>query len=440
MRQTKDPLAWGESPGTAAGSVVSRSVAERNAPALDLAAVRADFPALDQQVHGRPLVYLDSAATAQRPRAVLDAVTDFYLRDNANVHRGIHELSRRATDGYEAARARVAAFLGAADPAEVIWTRGTTEAINLVAMTWGWANLREGDEVVLTLLEHHSNIVPWQLVAERTGAKLRYVGIDDEGRLDLDELDTLLSERTKLVAVGHISNALGTINPVREIVERAHRVGALVLVDGAQGAAHTRVDVGALGCDFYAFSGHKLGAPMGIGVLWARRELLEAMPPYQGGGEMIDLVGPDGSTWAALPHKFEAGTPNVGGAIGLAAALDYLDALGHEAIAAHEAELVRYGLERLGAVEGLRHFGPLDQAERTAVFSFDLEGVHPHDVATILDVEGIAIRAGHHCAQLLMRRLGVAATTRASCFVYSTTAELDRLAEGLEGARKIFGY
>jgi cysteine desulfurase/selenocysteine lyase len=322
----------------------------------------------------------------------------------------------------------------------VIWTRGTTEAINLVAMTWGWANLKEGDEVILTLLEHHSNIVPWQLVAERTGAKLRWVGIDDEGRLDLDELDTLLSERTKLVAVGHISNALGTINPVREIVERAHRVGALVVVDGAQGAAHTQVDVQALGCDFYAFSGHKLGAPMGIGVLWARRELLEAMPPYQGGGEMIDMVGLESSTWAALPHKFEAGTPNVGGAIGMAAALDYLEGLGAERIAAHEAELVRYGLDRLGAVEGLRFFGPLDPAERTAVFSFELDGVHPHDIATILDAEGIAIRAGHHCAQPLMRRLGVAATTRASCFVYTTTEEIDRLAEGLANARKIFGY
>jgi cysteine desulfurase/selenocysteine lyase len=407
---------------------------------LDLAVVRADFPALNQRVHGHPLVYLDSAATTQRPRAVLDTVAEFYLQDNANVHRGIHELSRRATDSYEAARVRVANFLGAAEPAEIIWTRGTTEAINLVAMTWGWANLREGDEIVLTLLEHHSNIVPWQLVAERTGAKLRYVGIDDEGRLDLAELDTLLSERTKLVALGHISNALGTINPVREIVERARRVGALVLVDGAQGAAHTQVDVQALGCDFYAFSGHKLGAPMGIGVLWARRELLEAMPPYQGGGEMIDMVGPESSTWAALPHKFEAGTPNVGGAIGMAAALDYRDSLGHEAIAAHEAELVGYGLERLGAVEGLRHFGPLDPAERTAVFAFDLEGVHPHDIATILDAEGIAIRAGHHCAQLLMRRLGVAATTRASCFVYTTKEEIDRLAEGLAVARKIFGY
>jgi cysteine desulfurase/selenocysteine lyase len=436
MKEVLDPLAH----DVDLDKAVASDAAPSRAPALDLAAVRADFPALDQKVHGHPLIYLDSAATTQRPRAVLDAVSDFYLADNANVHRGIHELSRRATDRYEAARARVAAFLGATDPAEVIWTRGTTEAINLVAMTWGWANLKEGDEVILTLLEHHSNIVPWQLVAERTGAKLRYVGIDDEGRLDLDELDTLLSERTKLVAVGHISNALGTINPVREIVERAHRVGALVVVDGAQGAAHTQVDVQALGCDFYAFSGHKLGAPMGIGVLWARRELLEAMPPYQGGGEMIDMVGPESSTWAALPHKFEAGTPNVGGAIGMAAALDYLEGLGAERIAAHEAELVRYGLDRLGAVEGLRFFGPLDPAERTAVFSFELDGVHPHDIATILDAEGIAIRAGHHCAQPLMRRLGVAATTRASCFVYTTTEEIDRLAEGLAGARKIFGY
>lgn len=430
MKEVLDRTVPGTTHGSAAAVV----------PPLDVEAVRADFPALAQTVHGHPLVYLDSAASAQRPRAVLDAVTAFYREDNANVHRGIHELSRRATERYEAARARVAQFLGAADPAEVIWTRGTTEAINLVAMTWGWANLREGDEVVLSILEHHSNIVPWQLVAARTGAELRYVGLDDEGRLDLAELDTLLTERTKLVAIGHISNALGTINPVREIVERARRVGARVLVDGAQGAAHAVVDVQELGCDFYAFSGHKLGAPMGIGALWGRRELLEEMPPYQGGGEMIDMVYHDHSTWAALPHKFEAGTPNVGGAIGMAAALDYLDSLGREAIAAHEAELVRYGLERLSAVEGLRHFGPLDPAERTAVFSFELEGLHPHDVATILDSEGIAIRAGHHCAQLLMRYLGVSATTRASCFVYTTKDEIDRLAEGLEKARAVFGY
>jgi len=317
---------------------------------LDLAAVRAEFPALDQRVHGYPLVYLDSAATAQRPRAVLDAIADFDRRDNANVHRGLYELSRRATDRFEAARSTVARFLGAADAAEIVWTRGTTEAINLVAMTWGLTNLRAGDEVVLTVLEHHSNIVPWQLVASRTGARLRYVDIDDEGRLRLDQLDRILADRPRLVAVGHASNALGTINPIREICERAHAAGALVLVDGAQGAAHCKVDVQALGCDFYVFSGHKLGGPMGIGALWARRELLEAMPPWQGGGEMIDVVELERSTWATVPHKFEAGTPNVSGAVGLAAAIEYLESLGADAVAAHERMLVEYGLERLAAV------------------------------------------------------------------------------------------
>lgn len=406
---------------------------------LDLAAVRAEFPALDQRVHGYPLVYLDSAATAQRPRAVLDAIADFDRRDNANVHRGLYELSRRATDRFEAARSTVARFLGAADAAEIVWTRGTTEAINLVAMTWGLTNLRAGDEVVLTVLEHHSNIVPWQLVASRTGARLRYVDIDDEGRLRLDQLDRILADRPRLVAVGHASNALGTINPIREICERAHAAGALVLVDGAQGAAHCKVDVQALGCDFYVFSGHKLGGPMGIGALWARRELLEAMPPWQGGGEMIDVVELERSTWATVPHKFEAGTPNVSGAVGLAAAIEYLESLGADAVAAHERMLVEYGLERLAAVDGLRLFGPQAPEERTPVFSFALDGVHPHDVATILDAEGIAIRAGHHCAQPLMRRLGVPATTRASCFVYTTPEELDRLVEGLGAVRRIFG-
>ncbi len=405
---------------------------------LEPATVRAHFPALDQRVHGHPLIYLDSAATAQRPNAVLDAVRDFYERDNANVHRGLYELSRRATESFEAAREVVARFVGAAEPAELVWTRGTTEAINLVALTWGWANLREGDEIVVTMLEHHSNLVPWQLVAQRTGAKLRRVDIDDEGRLRLDQLDELLGERTRLVAVGHVSNALGTINPVREIVERAKAVGAKVLVDGAQGAPHHKVDVQALGCDFYALSGHKMGAPMGIGALWARRELLEEMPPWQGGGEMIETVELEHSTWAAVPHKFEAGTPNVAGAVGMAAAAEYIESLGYDAIAAHERALVRYGLERLSAVEGLRLFGPEDPEERTAVFSFALEGVHPHDVATILDAEGIAVRAGHHCTQPLMQRLGVPATTRASCWVYNTTDELDRLAEGLEAARRIF--
>ncbi|HEY8484054.1 MAG TPA: cysteine desulfurase [Longimicrobiales bacterium] len=406
--------------------------------APDIAAVRSEFPALDQEVNGRPLVYLDSAATAQRPRAVIEAVAEFYRRDNANVHRGLHELSRRATDRYEAARAAVARFLNA-DPAEVVWVRGTTEAINLVAMSWGWANLRPGDEVVVTVMEHHSNLVPWQLAAERTGARLRHVDIDDEGRLRLDQLDELLSERTKLVAVSHVSNALGTINPVREICEKAHRVGALVLVDGAQGAAHLEVDVQALGCDFYAFSGHKLGGPMGIGVLWARRELLEAMPPFHGGGDMVGIVELERSTWAEVPHKFEAGTPNVAGAVGLQAALEFLERIGHEALWAHEQALVRYGLERLAEVPGLRLFGPKNPEERTAVFSFELEGIHPHDVATILDAEGIAIRAGHHCAQPLMRRLGVPATSRASCYVYTLPEEIDRLVEALGVARKVFG-
>ncbi len=406
---------------------------------LDVAAVRDQFPALDQRVHGHPLVYLDSAATAQRPRAVLEALVHFYERDNANVHRGLYELSRRATDAYEAAREVLARFVGAADPAEIVWTRGTTEAINLVAMTWGWANLREGDEILVTVLEHHSNLVPWQLVAQRTGARIKRLDIDEQGRLRLDQLDELLTERTRIVAVGHISNALGTINPVREIVERAKAVGARVLVDGAQGAPHCAVDVQALGCDFYALSGHKMGAPMGIGALWARRELLEEMPPYQGGGEMIDTVELEHSTWADVPHKFEAGTPNVGGAVAMAAAAEYLETLGWSAITAHEQALILHGMERLREVEGLHLFGPENPSERTAVFSFALEGVHPHDVATILDAEGIAVRAGHHCAQPLMRRLGVPATTRASCWVYNTTDELDRLAEGLMTVRRIFG-
>ncbi|MFW6201701.1 MAG: cysteine desulfurase [Gemmatimonadota bacterium] len=407
---------------------------------LDVAAVRERFPALDQRVHGETLVYLDSAATAQRPRAVIDAMARFYREDNANVHRGIHELSRRATSAYEAARETVAGFVGTADSAEVVFTRGTTEAINLVAMTWGLENVGEGDEVVLSVLEHHSNIVPWQLLAARTGARLRYVDIDAEGRLRIDELDALLgSGRVKLVAVGHVSNALGTVNPVAAIAERARSVGARLLVDGAQGAPHLKLDVGALGCDFYALSGHKMCGPMGIGALWARRELLEEMPPYQGGGEMIDVVEAERSTWAAVPHKFEAGTPNVAGAVGLAAAVDFLEGLGHDAIEAHERTLVEHGLERLADVDDLTLFGPTTPEDRTAAFSFGMEGIHPHDMATILDTRGIAIRAGHHCAQPLMKRLGVPATSRASCYLYNTADELDRLVDGIETARRVFG-
>jgi cysteine desulfurase / selenocysteine lyase len=418
---------------------MSTHAVSATAAALDPESVRDRFPLLRPGADGHRIVYLDSAATAQRPDVVLEAIGKFYRTDNANVHRGLYDLSRRATDRYEGARTAVARFINAPDRAEVVWTRGTTEAVNLVAATWGQDHVGPGDEILLTTLEHHSNIVPWQLLARRVGARIRYVDIDEHGRLRLDQYDDLLSDRTRIVAVGHVSNALGTINPVARIVDRARAAGARVLVDGAQAAPHLPVDVQALGCDFYAFSGHKMAGPMGIGALWARRELLESMPPYQGGGEMIETVLPDESTWAEVPHKFEAGTPNVGGAVGMAAAAAFVESLGHPAIEAHERDLVEYGLERLARVEGLRLFGPPDPAERIAVFSFALAGVHPHDVATILDAEGIAVRAGHHCTQPLMRRLAVPATTRASCYVYNTREDLDRLAGGLDRARRIFG-
>ena len=407
--------------------------------AYDVDRVRAQFPILTQAFDGPPLAYLDSAATAQKPDAVIDAEADFYRRDNANVHRGLYDLARRATDRYEGARATLARFVNAPDAHELVWLRGTTEAINLVASAWGGANLQPDDEIILTVLEHHSNILPWQLIAQKTGAHLKYVDIDDEGRLRLDHLRSLLNDRTRVVTCGHISNALGTIHPVRQIADLAHDAGAIVVIDGAQGAPHLQVDVQALGCDFYAFSGHKMCGPMGIGALWGRRDLLETMPPWQGGGEMIDVVGPDRSTYAEVPHKFEAGTPNGAGAVGMAAAAEFLDGVGHEALWSYEQDLVRYGMERLPAVPGLRMFGPLNPEERVAVFSFALEGVHPHDVATVLDSRNIAVRAGHHCAQVLMRRLGVPATTRASLYLYNTTGEIDRLAEGLEEAGRIFG-
>jgi cysteine desulfurase / selenocysteine lyase len=407
---------------------------------FDVAAVRRDFPILATSTEdGRPLIYLDNAASSQKPRSVIDALSGYYERDNANVHRGLYDLSRRATEAYEKSRERVARFVNARAPEEIVWVRGATEAINLVAHSWGGANLKPGDEIVLTMLEHHSNIVPWQLVAERTGAVVRWVDIDDQARIDLDQLENLLSGRTRVVAVGHVSNAVGTIHPVARIVELAHAAGAIVVVDGAQGAPHLKVDVQALGCDFYALSGHKMCAPMGIGALWGRRELLDAMPPYQGGGEMIDHVGTDGSTYKKAPHRFEAGTPNVGGAIALAAAADYLDGIGHDALWAYEQELVRHGLDVLGGMAGVKVFGPTDPAQRTAVFSFQLDDVHPHDVATIVDAEGVAVRAGHHCCQPLMRRLGVPATTRASAYIYNTTDELDALAAALGRAREIFG-
>lgn len=406
--------------------------------ALDAVALRQHFPALHQEVNGHPLVYLDSAATSQKPQVVIDALTAYYEHDNANVHRGIHELSRRATVGYEEARGKVANWVGAADSAEIVWTRGTTEAINLVAAAWGLDNVGEGDEILLSVLEHHSNIVPWQLLARRTGAKLRYLELDDEGRLILDDLPGLLTERTKVVAISHVSNALGTINPIKEIATAAHEVGALVVVDGAQGAVHMKVDVQDLGVDCYAFSSHKMCGPTGTGILWARKDLLESMSPYQGGGEMIHFVERDESTWAEVPHKFEAGTPNIAGAIGMGAAVDYLAGIGMDVIAAHERDLMGYALERLGSLDGIHIYGPKSTDERSAVVSFTLGDAHPHDISTILDSEGVAVRAGHHCAQLVMKRYGISATARASFYLYNTRDDVDRLVDGLETVRGIF--
>jgi cysteine desulfurase/selenocysteine lyase len=415
------------------------STREATARRLDAAKLRTHFPALDQTVNGHPLVYLDNAATSQKPTAVLDAISSYYERDNANVHRGIHELSRRATVAYEEARGKVARWIGASDASEIVWTRGTTDAINLVAGAWGLDNVGEGDEILLTVLEHHSNIVPWQLLAARRGATLRYLELDEQGRLVLDDLPRLLNDRTRLVAVSHVSNALGTINPLPEIISAAHDHGALVLVDGAQGAVHAAVDVQRMGADFYAFSGHKMCGPTGIGVLWARRELLQEMAPYQGGGEMIGVVGRDSSTWADVPHKFEAGTPNIVGAIGLGAAVDFLAEVGMSAIEAHERELLIYALDRIRDVPGVRVFGPEDHRERSAVVSFTLGDAHPHDISTILDMQGIAVRAGHHCAQLVMKHFGVAATARASLYLYNTKDDVDRLIEGLHQVRSVFG-
>ncbi|HYJ79458.1 MAG TPA: cysteine desulfurase [Longimicrobiaceae bacterium] len=407
---------------------------------LDVERVRADFPILDQEVHGKRLVYLDNAASTQKPRQVIEAVDRFYRRDNANVHRGVHELSHRATEAYEQARGKVARLLGIADEGELIWTKGTTEGLNLIAYTWGQANLRAGDEILLSVLDHHSNLVPWQLLAQRTGARLRFLDIDDQGRLDLSGLDDLLTGRTKLVSVAHVSNALGTINPIGEIAARAKAVGAVMVVDGAQGAPHLPVDVPALGCDFYAFSAHKMCGPTGIGGLWGRRELLEAMPPFHGGGDMIDVVELERSTYAPLPMKFEAGTPHIAGAVGFGAAADYLAELGREAILAHERQLMAYALERLAGVPDLTVLGPRDVAERSGVVSFTLADIHPHDVATILDGEGVAVRAGHHCCQPLMRRMCLPATVRASFYLYSGSDDVDRLVDALHVARTMFGF
>ena len=405
---------------------------------FDPVMIRREFPTLEQAVNGRPLVYLDNAATSQKPKVVLDALRSYYEDDNSNVHRGIHELSRRATVAYEESRAKVASWVGANEPSEIVWTRGTTEAINLVSSAWGLDNVGEGDEILISVLEHHSNIIPWQLLARRTGAVIKYIELDEQGRWILDELPHLLTDRTKIVAISHVSNALGTVNPVKRVAAAAHEGGALVLVDGAQGAVHMKVDVKDLGVDYYAFSGHKMCGPTGIGALWARRDLLDSMEPYQGGGEMIHFVGRDESSWATVPHKFEAGTPNIAGAIGMGAAIDFLSEVGMDAIAEHEQKLLGYALERMNKVDGICIYGPQSPDEHSALISFTLGDAHPHDISTILDSEGIAVRAGHHCAQLAMQHFGISATARASIYLYNTESDIDRLIEGLEQVRSIF--
>jgi cysteine desulfurase / selenocysteine lyase len=404
--------------------------------AYDVQAVRHDFPILRERVHDKPLVYLDNAATTQKPQTVIDRLTTFYAHENANVHRGVHLLSERATDAYEDARRTVCRFLNAADPREIVFVRGTTEAINLVAQSYGRSHVAPGDEIVITTMEHHSNIVPWQMLCEQTGARLRVVPITDAGELRLDAYEAALSERTKIVAVVHVSNALGTINPVAEIVRLAHGRGIPVLVDGAQAVAHMLVDVRRLDCDFYTFSGHKIFGPTGIGVLYAKAPLLEAMPPYQGGGDMISSVTFERTLYNVLPYKFEAGTPNIAGAIGLAAALDYVDAIGLDRINAYERELLAYGTDALSQIAGLRLTGTA--ADKAGILAFALEGVHPHDIGTILDRQGIAIRTGHHCCQPLMDRLGVPATARASLALYNTREEIDALAAALDTVREVF--
>ncbi len=403
---------------------------------FDVAAVRREFPILQQHVHGKPLTYLDNAATSQKPRRVIEAITRYYRTDNANIHRGIHTLAERATAAYEGARATVQRFLNAREAREIVFVRGTTEAINLVAQAYARPLLRPGDEIVVSILEHHSNFVPWKMACEATGARLRVVPMTDEGTLRLDEYERLLSDRTRLVAIGHVSNALGTVNPVGDIVRLAHARGIPVLLDGAQAVSHMKVDVRALGCDFYAFSGHKLFGPTGIGVLYGRADLMDRMPPWQGGGDMISSVTLDEVRYNTLPAKFEAGTPDIAGAIGLAAAIDYVEGLDREAATAHEAALTRYAEKRLSEFDDVTVFGPA--REKAGILSFVMSCAHPHDIGTVLDGDGVAIRTGHHCCQPLMHRLGVAATARASFAFYNTHEDVDRLVDGLARVREMF--
>lgn len=403
---------------------------------IDWPAVRRDFPILDEKVHGQPLIYFDNAATSQKPRAVVDAIRHYYEHDNANVHRGLHELSSRATEAYEDARRRVAGYLGAASADEVIFTRGTTESINLVAQAWGGNFLRAGDVILLTEMEHHSNLVPWQLLAERTGARLRFVQVREDGTLALDQLPQLLTPEVKLFAFTHVSNSLGTINPVAELCRQARAVGALTLIDAAQSAGHLPINLPELGCDFLAFSGHKMCAPTGIGVLYGRAEVLDTMPPWQGGGEMIVGVTLEKSTFKKAPHRFEAGTPNIAGAIGLGAAIDYLEGIGRPAIFEHDSELAAYAANQLAELPGMRVLGPRE--ERGALVGFVMKSVHPHDLTTFADQHGLALRGGHHCNQPLMRRFGLPGTTRASFYFYNTIAEIDRMMEILRAAVRFF--
>jgi cysteine desulfurase / selenocysteine lyase len=412
------------------------TLSSRVSAAFDVERIREDFPVLKQTIHGKQLVYLDSAATAQKPYAVIEAIRKFHEVDCANIHRGVHELSQRSTAAYEEARGKARRFINARSKAELIFVRGTTEAVNLVSSAWGRRNVKEGDEIIISALEHHSNIVPWQMLCEETGAKLRVIPMNDRGELLMEEYAKLLNPRTRMAAFAHVSNALGTVNPVRQMIEMAHGAGALALIDGAQAAPHLKVDVQALDADFYAFSGHKMCGPTGIGFLYGKTKLLDAMPPYQGGGDMIRTVTFEKTTYSELPYKFEAGTPNIAGGIGMGAAFDYINKIGLDSIAAYEHELLDYGTQALSRIPGLRLIGTA--REKAAVLSFVIEGIHPHDIGTVLDRQGIAVRTGHHCAQPVMDRFHVPATTRASLAFYNTFHEIDVLAAGIEKVKEIF--
>ncbi|HFK6295461.1 TPA: cysteine desulfurase [Listeria monocytogenes] len=406
---------------------------------IDIQKIRADFPILAQEINEKPLAYLDNAATSQKPKRVIEALTHYYEFDNANVHRGVHTLAARATDAYEAARGKVAKFIHAREVAEIIFTRGTTSAINLVVDSYAEANIEAGDEIVISYLEHHSNLIPWQQLAKRKGAVLKYIELEEDGTISVEQAKKTIGEKTKIVALAHVSNVLGTITPMKEIAAIAHQFGAVILVDGAQAVPHMEVDVVDLDADFYAFSGHKMMAPTGIGALYGKRELLDAMEPTEFGGEMIDFVELYDSTWKELPWKFEAGTPIIGGAIALGAAIDYLAEVGLANIHAHEQALASYAIEEMSKIEGITIYGPKDASKRCGLVTFNLEGAHPHDIATILDEDGIAIRAGHHCAQPLMKWLDVSSTARASFYIYNTKEEIDALIDGLKLTKEYFG-